>query len=154
MYSVLFVCLGNICRSPLAEGIFRHEAKAAGLGRGVVADSAGTGAWHIGKPPDPRSIDIARLNGIDIAGLRARQVKADDFSRFELILAMDGSNLTDLERLRPANAKAELRRFLASDVPDPYYGGNDGFASVYRMVRDGSLALIDEIRARGGFAAG
>ncbi|MXN65065.1 low molecular weight phosphotyrosine protein phosphatase [Stappia sp. GBMRC 2046] len=154
MYSVLFVCLGNICRSPLAEGIFRHEAQAAGLERDVAADSAGTGAWHIGKAPDPRSIGIAHRHGIDITGLRARQVSAEDFSRFDLILAMDGSNLAALERLRPANGSAELRRFLAVDVPDPYYGGDDGFTDVYRMVRGGSLALIDEIRARNGTVAG
>ncbi|MCX2725025.1 low molecular weight protein-tyrosine-phosphatase [Roseibium salinum] len=138
-HSVLFVCLGNICRSPLAEGVFRALAEEAGVADRLLIDSAGTGAWHAGNPPDPRSIAIAATYGIDLSAQRARQVRADDFSAFDTIVAMDGSNLSTLKS-RTGAGTARIRLLLdnpARDVPDPYYGGPDGFEQVYRLVRDG-----------------
>jgi protein-tyrosine phosphatase len=122
--AVLFVCLGNICRSPLAEAAFRSEAERLGLT--IDIDSAGTGDWHVGRPPDPRAIAAARRNGIDITRLRARQVTAKDFRRFDHIVALDGENLADLRRLAPSNGKARLSLLLdhvegraGQAVPDP-----------------------------------
>ena len=130
--SILFVCLGNICRSPLADGALRHRVRQLGLGWTV--DSAGTGGWHAGEPPDPRAIAVAKAHGVDIAGLRGRQVKREDFERFDLILAMDHENLEGLRAISPGDARAEL--CLALDlvagregevVADPYYGDAQGF---------------------------
>jgi protein-tyrosine phosphatase len=149
--SILFVCLGNICRSPLAEGVFRSLIQARGMGDQVLVDSAGTGGWHQGSAPDPRSIAIAARYGTDIAGQKARKIRPDDFERFDLILGMDRSNTDDLKALAPAHAKDRVHLFLefaygkAGDVPDPYYGGPDGFADVYRMVRDASGVLADRL---------
>ena len=129
--AVLFVCLGNICRSPLAEAAFRMEAERLGLTAEV--DSAGTGDWHAGEPPDRRAQAVARRNGVDIGGYRARQVKAEDFVRYTHIVAMDADNLVNLERLRPPRARAELSLMLdhagraGEPVEDPYFGGDDGF---------------------------
>lgn len=145
MTRILFVCLGNICRSPLAEGILRAMADGR---QDIGVDSAGTAAWHVGKAPDPRSVAIAARHGIDISSLRARQVSSDDFSRFDLILAMDAANLADLQALAPADAPARLRRFLDRDVPDPYYGGDDGFADVHAMLEQGCKALLVELAGR------
>jgi len=146
--SVLFVCLGNICRSPLAEGAFRHEARAMGLG--VVADSAGTGGWHAGEPPDPRAIAAARRQGVDISGQRARQVKAEDFRRFDLVLALDHDNLRNLRALMPKGAAARLDLLLdyapgleGQAVADPYYGDDAGFDLTWQQV---SLAARDLAR--------
>ncbi|MEP4031421.1 low molecular weight protein-tyrosine-phosphatase [Roseibium polysiphoniae] len=141
MTSILFVCLGNICRSPLAEGIFRHTLKEAGQLEGFQFDSAGTGAWHEANPPDPRSIEVAARYGIDISGQRARQVRQQDFSDFDLILAMDKSNLSKLRQIAPTDATAHLRLFLDApeqEVPDPYYGGDQGFEAVFHMLRSAS----------------
>ncbi|WP_367717046.1 low molecular weight protein-tyrosine-phosphatase [Nitratireductor sp. GISD-1A_MAKvit] len=152
--SILFVCLGNICRSPLAEGIFRNVVAEQGLEAGFMIDSAGTGAWHAGNPPDPRSVDIARRSGIDISMQRARQVEADDFDRFDLLLGMDRNNVRTLHERAPASAAARIHLFLdyaegeQLDVPDPYYGGADGFASVYQMIRDASDALLSRLTER------
>ncbi|WP_346906451.1 low molecular weight protein-tyrosine-phosphatase [uncultured Roseibium sp.] len=149
MTSVLFVCLGNICRSPLAEGVFRHTVEQAGHSDRVLIDSAGTGSWHQGHAPDPRSISVAASNGIDISGLRARQVKQDDFDRFDLILAMDRDNLAALRRMCAAEQTGRIRLFLEDperDVPDPYYGGADGFQDVYKLVRNGCLDLLEDLR--------
>ena len=110
--SVLFVCLGNICRSPLAEGVLRAVAEERGLGRRVLIDSAGTGGWHIGSAPDPRSISIAARHGIEIAGQKARKVSAADFERFDLILGMDRSNTDDLRALAPARGRGRVHLFL------------------------------------------
>jgi protein-tyrosine phosphatase len=156
--SVLFVCLGNICRSPLAEGVLRAVAEARGLGEDVLIDSAGTGGWHIGSPPDPRSISIAARHGIDITGQKARKVSPADFDRFDLILGMDRSNADDLRALAPASAQGRVHLFLEfarpadaqrsygrDEVPDPYHGGADGFAEVYRMIRDASESLADRL---------
>lgn len=148
MTSVLFVCLGNICRSPLAEGAFRKVVEDLGAGERVLIDSAGTGGWHQGEAPDPRSIAVAARNGIDISAQRARQVVKADFSRFEYILAMDNSNLTNLRKLSPAETPARLRLFLEAegmDVPDPYYGGPAGFETVFRMVMQGAEDLAAEL---------
>jgi protein-tyrosine phosphatase len=149
--SVLFVCLGNICRSPTAEGVLRARLAEAGLADRVHVDSAGTGSWHVGNPPDPRAVAAAADRGFDLTALRARQVTREDLDRFDYVLAMDGSNLRDLERLAPGRA----RRFLefadgaqASDVPDPYYGDGDGFARVLDLVEAAADGLLEEIRAR------
>lgn len=148
-FAVLFVCLGNICRSPLAEAAFRLEAERLGLS--VAVDSAGTGGWHQGEPPDRRAQAAARRNGVDIGGYRARQVRKEDFVRFTHIVAMDPDNLADLERLRPPGAQAELSLMLehagraGEPVEDPYYGGDDGFdvtwADVSAAARGLALAL-------------
>lgn len=150
-HSVLFVCLGNICRSPLAEGIFRRLVDNAGLAGRFVIDSAGTGAWHAGSPPDPRSIQIAAQNGIDIGGQRARQVAARDFHHFGTIVAMDRDNLSALKS-RATGDGARLRLLLEQpdrDVPDPYYGGPDGFEQVFRMVQAGCQDLLATLESNG-----
>ncbi len=144
--SILFVCMGNICRSPLAEGIARHVLASTPAGRGVRLDSAGTHAYHVGKPPDPRAIAVARRHGIDIAGLRAREVQAEDFTRFDLILCADRQNLAALERLRPASAvEPELLLpwcGLAQDeVPDPYYGDAASFERVFALLQQAADRL-------------
>ena len=130
---VLFVCLGNICRSPTAEGVLRHKLQQAGLERQVEVASAGTGGWHAGEPPDKRTQRAAQLRGYDLSQQRAQQVRVQDFERYDLILAMDNSNFRDLQAMQPANGKAELDVFLRrykgvkSEVPDPYYDGEQGF---------------------------
>ncbi|KQZ29537.1 protein tyrosine phosphatase [Mesorhizobium sp. Root552] len=152
--SILFVCLGNICRSPLAEGVFAAVLEEKRLSEHFELDSAGTGGWHAGSAPDPRSVAIAASHGIDISGQKARKVNADDFSRFDLILAMDRSNVEELQRLAPAAARERIHLFLefadgnVRDVPDPYYGGPDGFAAVYRMIRDASDVLSSRLAER------
>ncbi|EAV41631.1 probable tyrosine phosphatase protein [Stappia aggregata IAM 12614] len=150
LHTVLFVCLGNICRSPLAEGVFRSIVSEAGLEDRFEIDSAGTGAWHVGNPPDPRSIEIAAQHRIDISSQRARQVSAGDFRRFETIVAMDRDNLAALKRLGGAGSTG-LRLLLNTppqDVPDPYYGGPDGFEQVYQLVRTGGERLLQDLTAR------
>ena len=132
MTSVLFVCLGNICRSPLAEGALREEA--ARLGLHLVIDSAGTGNWHAGEPPDPRAIAAAKRNGVDITGQRARQVRAQDFFDFSEIVALDRQNLRDLSQMAPEGATARLSLLLdhvpgreGQSVADPWYGDDEDF---------------------------
>ena len=153
MTAVLFVCLGNICRSPLAEGVFRAKVEALGLSQAIEIDSAGTGHWHAGSPPDPRSVAVAAANGIDISAQRARQVEPADFSRFNLILAMDRPVLARLQTIAPPSARLRIHLFLdlacglQSDVPDPYYGEEAGFDDVYRMVRDASASLLARLVA-------
>lgn len=148
--SVLFVCLGNICRSPLAEGVFRSVVESRGLGDTFRIDSAGTGGWHAGSAPDPRSVAIAAHHGVDISGQKARKVRFDDFRDFDLILGMDRSNVEDLRELAPPDARHRVHLYLdyagrrAGDVPDPYYGGPEGFADVYRMIREASEVLADK----------
>jgi protein-tyrosine phosphatase len=150
-HRVLFVCLGNICRSPLAEAAFREEA--ARLGLAVEADSAGTGGWHRGEPPDRRAIAAAGRNGVDISHLRARQVRPDDFERFDLIIALDGDNLADLRALRPAGRRARLSLLLdhvpgraGEAVADPYYGDDSDFDITWRDVTAGARALAEELQ--------
>ena len=148
--AVLFVCLGNICRSPLAEAAFRAEAERLGLE--VEADSAGTGDWHSGEPPDRRARAVAGRNGVDIARLRARQVTGDDFRRFDHIVAMDRQNLADLRRMRPADGRAEVSLLLdhvpgreGQAVADPYYGGESHFDLTWADVTAGARALTRKI---------
>jgi protein-tyrosine phosphatase len=148
--SVLFVCLGNICRSPLAEAAFRREAERLGLD--VEIDSAGTGDWHIGYPPDPRAAAVAARNGIDISNLKARQVTAEDFHRFDHIVALDSNNLRDLERLRPEGGKARLSLLLdhvegrrGQAVADPYYGEDSHFDLAWDDVSAGARGLARTI---------
>lgn len=151
---VLFVCLGNICRSPTAEGIFRHKVREAGLEARIEVDSAGTGAWHVGKAPDARTHAAALRRGYDLSSLRARQVGVTDFSRYDLILAMDHANLRDLKHLRAGNGEAELDLFLRryeleiEEVPDPYYGGEDGFEQVLDLVERACDGLLMEVKRR------
>ncbi len=151
---VLFVCLGNICRSPTAEGVFRHFVKQAGLEKNIIIDSAGTADWHTGKAPDPRTIKAAAKRGYDLSKLKARQAVSEDFYRFDLILAMDESNLANLKAIQPADGKAELALYLprfgleTREVPDPYYGGAEGFELVLDMLEQASQVLLDEIRSK------
>mgnify|MGYP003503435696 FL=1 len=151
---VLFVCLGNICRSPTAEGVFRQKLREAGLAQQVQVDSAGTGDWHIGKAPDPRTRLAAKQRGYQLDALRGRQVCLDDFLNFDLILAMDGRNLADLQRMRPPAAVADLDLFLRryqlelDEVPDPYYGGDRGFEQVLDLIEQACDGLLLEIRSR------
>ena len=150
MTSVLFVCLGNICRSPLAEAAFRAEAERLGLE--VMIDSAGTGDWHAGHPPDPRATATAKRNGIDISHLRARQVRPEDFDRFDHIVALDDENLADLEALRPAGSRARLSLLLdhvpgreGQAVADPYYGGDSHFDATWRDVTEAARSLARKL---------
>ena len=152
--SVLFVCMGNICRSPTAESIFRRHATLAGLQQKLLIDSAGIGDWHAGEPPDNRAITHARRRGYDLAPLRARQVTLDDFTRFHWIFAMDLHNLRDLEALRPPDFSGYLGLFLdlvpgigRREVPDPYFGGPDGFETVLDLTERASEALLARIVA-------
>ena len=152
---VLFVCTGNICRSPTAEGVFRALVEAQGLGAHIFADSAATHGYHIGDPPDARTVAAAKARGFELGALRARKVTAADFTHFDLILAMDRGHLAHLEALRPKGGRAELKLFLAyhpespsTDVPDPYYGGPEGFEEVLDLCEAASQALLAEIRTR------
>ncbi|MEA3042300.1 MAG: low molecular weight protein-tyrosine phosphatase [Sphingomonadales bacterium] len=148
---VLFVCLGNICRSPLAEGALRAEAKRLGLD--VETDSAGTGGWHAGEPPDQRAIAAARRNGVDISDLRARKVTRADFDRFDHIVALDAENYGDLEALRPEGSRARLSLLLdhvagreGQAVDDPYYGGDRQFDITWRDVDEAARGLAAALR--------
>jgi len=153
---VLFVCLGNICRSPTAHGLFQHKVEHAGLSDTVHIESAGTGAWHVGKSPDARAQAKAAERGYDLSHIRARQVAPSDFERFDYILAMDESNLDDLQRMAPANFPGQLRLFLdfsdqvaQREVPDPYYGGDQGFERVLDLVERACDGLLHDIRNKG-----
>ncbi|RMF12328.1 MAG: low molecular weight phosphotyrosine protein phosphatase [Alphaproteobacteria bacterium] len=158
MVKVLFVCLGNICRSPLAEGVFRHRALSVGLTEGptghVLADSAGTGSWHVGSPPDERSVRVARKYGIDITGQRARQVSVEDFEIFDYVLAMDRDNLRTLRELAPAQHHDKLSLLLDyaanprfREVPDPYlFRDEAGFERVFSVIAEGVEGLLAHIR--------
>ena len=145
---ILFVCLGNICRSPSAHGVFRAKARAAGLE--VVTDCAGTGDWHIGQPPDARATRVARARGYDLSDLRARQFRLADFAAFDLILAMDRSNLRAIEAQRPPGNPTPVRLFRAlaepseTDVPDPYLTG--GFDDVLSLIEACAGALVAELQ--------
>ncbi len=156
---VLFVCLGNICRSPTAEGALRHLLASEAPQLPVEVDSAGTGNYHIGDPPDQRSQRAAKRRGIDLSRLRARQVTVSDFTRFDLILAMDRKSLRDLQALRPktataraalfleyASAAAGLEDFGDTEVPDPYMGGERDFELVLDLVTRGSRRLIEALK--------
>ena len=149
MTRVLLVCLGNICRSPAAEAILRDKAAKAGLD--LEVDSAGTGRWHVGKPPDARMIKAAASRGYDLKKLRGRQVDTGDFYTFDLILPMDASNMADLQEIAPPDATAKLKPFLSygvgGDVPDPYHSGRQGFETVLDMVEHASDGLVKALQA-------
>ena len=153
--SVLFVCLGNICRSPTAEGVFRHKVRLAGLENRIHIDSAGTGAWHVGNPPDSRAQSVAAARGISMAGQRARKVRYEDFERFDYVLAMDRENLEDLRAMAPDEHYDKIRLFLEfaeqraeTEVPDPYYGGPQGFEHVFDLVEEAADGLLADIVER------
>lgn len=146
---ILFVCAGNICRSPLGEGVLRHHARERGLASLIETESAGTGGWHQGDPPDHRSIAVARSRGIDISRQRARLLRLDDFNSFDLIFAMDRDNLRNIVRLAPHDSTADIHLFMdfagsmSRDVPDPYYGDTGDFERVFAMVDEGCRNLLD-----------
>jgi protein-tyrosine phosphatase len=146
LYAVLFVCTGNICRSPTAHAVFRERVREAGLEDRFHIDSAGTHDYHSGEPPDPRAVKAARASGIDMSDLRARQLRPSDFDDFDLILAMDGGHLRAMQKLAPEGSRAQIRLFAAGDVPDPYYGGAQDFAEALRMAEEGSDALLSGLR--------
>jgi protein-tyrosine phosphatase len=155
MVRILFVCTGNICRSPTAEGVLRTRAAARGLDARIEAASAGTHGYHLGEPPDPRAVAAALKRGVDLRGQRARRVRREDFSRHDFLLAMDRSHRDALRKLAPAGAEAKLGLFMdyapefgLKDVPDPYYGDAQDFERVLDMIESGSARLLDEI-ARG-----
>ena len=154
--SVLFICLGNICRSPLAEGVFRNALAERGLEDAFEIDSAGLGDWHVGQPPDPRSIAVAERHGIDISGQVCRQVCPQDFVRFDLVFGMDRENVRRLRLLAPEEASARIHLFLhyalgrPEDVPDPFFEGEESFLAVYRMIREASEALAARLADRVG----
>ena len=147
---ILCVCLGNICRSPMAEGILRHHSKKMGSMNQISIDSAGTGSWHLGDPPDNRATRVAANHGIDISGLRARQVEVGDFQKFKLILAMDQQNLNDLAVLSPSRHNCELAMYLNyagidnQDVNDPYYGNLDDFEKVFNLIDKTAQSILEK----------
>lgn len=150
--NVLFVCMGNICRSPTAEGVFRHVVETAGLKDRVEIDSAGTISSHVGDSPDRRAQQTASRRGYDLSRIRGRKVCLEDFNEFDFILAMDGDNLANLQRICPQEHSHKLKLFLAfsqkfhcKEVPDPYYGGSQGFENVLDMIEDGAKGLLEEI---------
>lgn len=153
--SVLFVCLGNICRSPTAHGVFQHLVEREGLGDRIQVDSAGTHAYHVNDPPDPRAQAAAARRGVDLSILRARKALQEDFEVFDYVLAMDRSNFEHLSSLCPPGAEDKLRLFLSfapelqeDEVPDPYYGGTAGFERVLDMIERASEGLLADIRQR------
>ena len=155
--SVLFVCLGNICRSPTAHGVFQSMVNAQGLTDQIYVDSAGTGDWHLGRSPDRRAQKQALERGYDLSDLRARLATAEDFYQFDYILAMDRDNFNNLKAIQPHNTSCQLSLFLEfcqnphyleyQEVPDPYYGGDSGFNWVLDLVEDASAGLLKQIRA-------
>jgi low molecular weight protein-tyrosine phosphatase len=153
--SVVFVCMGNICRSPTAEAVFRHYVESAGMSEHILIDSAGTHDYHIGDRPDTRAQRAAQQRGYDMSKLRGRQVEVEDFRRFDYVLAMDRGNLAILNRISPPDSNSQVGLFLEyarhhneREVPDPYYGGADGFERVLDMVEDAAQGLLEEIRQR------
>jgi protein-tyrosine phosphatase len=150
---ILFVCMGNICRSPTAEGVFREFVRRHAPGLDIEIDSAGTHDYHVGEPPDPRALRAAASRDLDLSGLRARQVDDADFGRFDLVLAMDRDNYDTLRERCPPEYRSRIRLLLdfaqgagREDVPDPYYGGAKGFDQVLDLVEDASAGLLAEIR--------
>ncbi len=150
---VLFVCLGNICRSPTAHGVFRQAVRQAGLAGQIKVDSCGTGDWHVGKSPDRRAVAAARGRGFDLSDLRARQIEASDLRRFDYVLVMDRQNLDDVNVLWREHGGTRPQLFLAygdacdtDEVPDPYYGGEQGFERVLELITSASEGLLADLR--------
>lgn len=157
--SVLFVCMGNICRSPTAEGVVRKVVAERAPELIVELDSAGTHSYHVGHPPDRRAQTAAAARGVDLSTIRARRVVVEDFTRFDLILAMDLDNLSELAAIRPPEATAQLQLFLDyapsngfTEVPDPYYGGANGFEQVLDLVEEAATGLLEALAARANAA--
>ena len=155
MVRVLFVCMGNICRSPTAEGVFRHKVNSAGLDKQIHIDSAGTHAYHVGEPPDQRAQAAARQRGFDLSAQRARRVHASDFEQYDYIMAMDEANYADLVSACPAHLQQRINLFLdfahnsnTREVPDPYYGGDHGFEHVLDLVEAAAEGLLKQIQQR------
>ena len=153
--SVLFVCMGNICRSPMAEGVFRHRAGEAGLLEHLDIDSAGTHAYHMGEPPDERAQVAAARRGIDISGLRGRRASTADLERFDYVLAMDEDNLSILREICPAGHEHKVRLFMEfaptrgeREVPDPYFGTHSGFDRVLDMIEEATAGLLADVAGR------
>ena len=155
MIRILFVCLGNICRSPLAESVFRHLARERGVERRFEIDSAGTSGWHVGDPPDARSVATARARGVEVCGA-SRKLVPDDLRRFDYVVAMDRENLANITRLQTASGGGARVHLLREwdpepgqpDVPDPYYGGERGFEEVHDIVERSCAALLDDLLER------
>lgn len=152
---ILFVCMGNICRSPTAEGVFKHLVHEHGMEDLIEIDSAGTHAYHVGEPPDPRACESAREKGYDISFARARKVSNDDFKNFDYLLAMDSANLSFLQVKSPMSARDKIELFLdyhpdkkGSNVPDPYFRDSDLFDGVFQMVEEGCWSLLKMMRQR------
>ena len=155
MVKVLFICLGNICRSPTAQGVFEALLQREGLAGRIQVDSAGTQAYHVGEPPDTRAQQAALRRGVDLSGQRARRVRPEDFLEFDYILAMDRSNYEDLRAVCHPDYEERVRLFLefastsgVQDVPDPYYGGAQGFERVFDLIEEAAEGLLADIRAR------
>jgi low molecular weight protein-tyrosine phosphatase len=146
---ILVVCLGNICRSPMGQGVIEKRAAEAGLA--LEVDSAGLGAWHVGNPPNPRGLQVASARGYDNTGQRARQVRVSDFHDFDLILGMDADNIAGLERLRPEGADVEVRLFHPSgqDIPDPYYGGLPDYEHALDLIEAAVDDLVERLATNG-----
>ncbi len=150
MTRVLFVCLGNICRSPLAHGLLRDRIERRGLGAQLSVDSCGTSAYHNGEPPDPNMIRVAQLHGVDLSPLRSRRLVDADFFEFDLLVAMDRSNESNIHARKLPNSEARVVRFMpfvpnapSPDVPDPYWGGVDGFEQVFQLIDSGMDSMMD-----------
>lgn len=149
---VLFVCLGNICRSPTAEGVFRRAVEQAGMADDIKIDSCGVGNWHVGKAPDPRAQQAALCRGIDLSSLCARQLSEQDFAEYDYVLGMDQDNVRAIRGLKPANSRAHVGLFLdfagtpGAEVPDPYYGGEEGFENVLNLIEAASAGLIQHLK--------
>lgn len=157
-WRILFVCMGNICRSPTAEGMLRQRLVETGLDTRVAVDSCGTGDWHVGKPPDPRAIQAAAERGIDLRGLRGRQLRVQDFADHDEILVMDSDNLARVLALKPSESQARVARLLSyvdqpdREVPDPYFGGEAGFQQVLDLLEAAVDGVVATLRQRLGDA--
>lgn len=150
MIRVLFVCLGNICRSPMAEAVMRHRIEQEGLANRIAVDSAATSSWHIGDPPHQGTVGKLTMEGISTIGMKGRQLQREDFERFEYVIGMDQQNVTDMQQLFGRSSSEKMFRFLdltdqPKDVPDPYYTGD--FEETYSLVTDGCNALLEKIKA-------
>ncbi len=156
MPAILFVCMGNICRSPMAEGVFRHLVREAGIeekaAAGILCDSAGTAGYHVGDPPDPRTVRTAARHGVDLSGQRARKIQQRDFEIFDHVLAMDEDNLSGMMQICPPDLRPKIALFMdhapalgLTEVPDPYYGGQDGFEYCYELVRQAAEGLLGKM---------